>query len=120
MSQKAHGLRMGRINYLNVLPIYHPLEAGIIPHGFELVSGPPALLNDMMGAGELHISSCSCFEYAKRPGRYYLVDDLSIGSRGPVMSVMLLSQGELSSLEGKEILISGESHTSVALLRILL
>ena len=38
---------MGRIGYLNVLPIYHPLEAGIIPHDFELVSGPPALLNTM-------------------------------------------------------------------------
>ena len=23
-------LRMGRIGYLNVLPIYHPLEAGIL------------------------------------------------------------------------------------------
>lgn len=112
-------LRMGRINYLNVLPIYHPLEVGIIPHDFELVSGPPAFLNNMMSAGELHISSCSCFEYAKRPDRYYLVEDLSIGSRGPVMSVLLLSRVELPELEGKEILISGESHTSVALLHIL-
>lgn len=42
-------LRMGRISYLNVLPIYHPLEAGIIPHDYELVAGPPALLNEMMG-----------------------------------------------------------------------
>ena len=40
-------LRMGRIGYLNVLPIYHPLEAGILPHDYELVSGPPALLNTM-------------------------------------------------------------------------
>ena len=60
-------LRMGRISYLNVLPIYHPLEAGIIPHDYELVSGPPALLNEMMGRGELQVSSCSCFEYARRP-----------------------------------------------------
>lgn len=116
----SKNLRMGRINYLNVLPIYHPLEAGILPHDYELVSGPPALLNNMMSAGDLHISSCSCFEYAKRPERYYLVDNLSIGSRGPVMSVLLLSRYELNELEGKEILISGESHTSVALLRILL
>ena len=25
-------LRLGRIGFLNVLPIYHPLEAGILPH----------------------------------------------------------------------------------------
>ena len=113
-------LRMGRISYLNVLPIYHPLEAGILPHDYELVAGPPALLNDMMGRGELHVSSCSCFEYARRPGRYYLVEDLSIGSRGPVMSVLLLSRVPVEELDGKEILISGESHTSVALLRLLM
>lgn len=120
MSDQGKILRMGRINYLNVLPIYHPLEVGIIPHDFELVSGPPAFLNNMMSSGELHISSCSCFEYAKRPERYYLVEDLSIGSAGPVMSVLLMSRYPLRELEGKDILISGESHTSVALLRILL
>ena len=113
-------LRMGRISYLNVLPIYHPLEAGILPHDYELVAGPPALLNDMMGRGELHVSSCSCFEYARRPERYYLVDDLSIGSRGPVMSVLLLSRVPVEELGGHEILISGESHTSVALLKLLM
>lgn len=113
-------LRMGRISFLNVLPIYHPLEVGIIPHSFELVSGPPAILNDMMAQGSLHASSCSCVEYARHPDRYYLVPDLSIGSCGPVMSVLLLSRVPLTQLEGQEILISGESHTSVALLRLLL
>ena len=110
-------LRMGRIGYLNVLPIYHPLEAGILPHDYELVSGPPALLNTMMARGELHVSSCSCFEYASRPERYQLVEDLSIGSHGPVMSVLLLSRVPFDQLEGQESLISGETHTSVALLR---
>lgn len=111
---------MGRIGYLNVLPIYHPLEAGILPHNFEIVSGPPALLNDMMARGELHVSSCSCFEYACRPDRYYLVNDLAIGSRGPVMSVLLLSRLPVELLDGREILISGETHTSVALLHLLM
>lgn len=118
MSRKP--LRMGRISFLNVLPIYHPLEAGIIPHDFELVAGPPAFLNELMAQGRLQISSCSCIEYARNPGRYYLVRDLSIGSRGPVMSVLLLSALPIDQLSGREILISGESHTSVALLRLML
>lgn len=113
-------MRMGRISFLNVLPIYHPLETGIIPHNFELVSAPPALLNDMMAQGALHASSCSCIEYARRADRYYLIRDLSIGSSGPVMSVLLLAQLPIARLENQEILISGESHTSVALLRLLL
>jgi chorismate dehydratase len=112
--------RLGRIGYLNVLPIYHPLEAGIIPHDFEIVSGPPALLNAMMERGELHLSSGSCIEYARRPKRYLLVPDMAIGSNGPVMSVLLLSRVPIEELDGKSICISGESHTSVALLRLLL
>ncbi len=119
-SQLLSTLRMGRISYLNVLPIYHPLEAGIIEHDFELVSAPPAVLNEMMAQGQLQVSSCSCFEYARNPGRYYLVEDLGIGSRGPVMSVLLMSSLPMAELSGKEILISGESHTSVALLRLLM
>ena len=113
-------LRMGRIGYLNVLPIYHPLEAGIIEHEYELVSGPPALLNTMMARGELHVSSASCFEYARNPDEYYLIDDLSIGSHGPVMSVLLLSRRPVEDLGGETICISGETATSVALLRLLM
>ncbi len=113
-------IRMGRIGYLNVLPIYYPLEAGIIPHEFEIVAAPPALLNDMMERGELHLSSGSCIEYARRPERYLLVPDMAIGSNGPVMSVLLLSKLPPEELDGRDICISGESHTSVALLRLLL
>jgi chorismate dehydratase len=113
-------LRMGRIGYLNVLPVYHPLEAGVIPHEFEIVSGPPALLNAMMERGELHLSSGSCIEYARRPERYLLVPDMAIGSNGPVMSVLLLSRVPFEALDGRSVCVSGESHTSVALLRLLL
>ncbi len=113
-------LRMGRIGYLNVLPIYYPLESGRIAHEFEMVSAPPAVLNTMMARGELHISSISAFEYACHPEQYYLIEDLSIGSRGPVMSVLLLSSCPVEELQGADILITGETATSVALLRLLL
>ncbi len=113
-------LRMGRIGYLNVLPIYYPLESGRIAHEFEMVAAPPAVLNSMMARGELHISSISCFEYACNPEQYYVIDDLSIGSRGPVMSVLLLSSCPIQDLDGQDILITGETATSSALLRLLL
>ncbi len=113
-------LRMGRIGYLNVLPIYYPLESGRIAHEFELVSAPPAVLNSMMEREELHISSISCLEYACHPEQYYVVKDLSIGSRGPVMSVLLLSSCPFEELTGEDILITGETATSAALLQLLL
>lgn len=112
--------RMGRIGYLNVLPIYHALESGEVAHGYELVYGPPAVLNDRMAAGELLAASTSCIEYARRPERYFMLPDLSIGSKGPVQSVLLLSRCPVEELDNKDILVSAETHTSAALLRILL
>lgn len=113
-------LRLGRISYLNVLPIYHPLEAGWVPHDFEFVSGPPAVLNERIRAGQLELSSCSSIEYARNPERYFLLPDLAIGSRGPVKSVLLLSRVPLEHLENQGVLVTAETHTSAALLRIVL
>jgi chorismate dehydratase len=113
-------LRLGKIGYLNVLPIYYPLEQGILEHPFEIRSGPPACLNSLMSAGELDLSAVSSIEYARNHARYYLVPDLAIGSRGPVQSVLLLSRRPLPQLEGASILISSQTHTSAALLRMLL
>lgn len=121
MNDDTTPLTIGRIGYLNVLPIYQPLENGTVPGGpFRFVAGPPAELNKRMEQGELDVSSCSCVEYATRPNRYYLVPDLAIGSCGPVQSVLLLSRRPVTALDGREILVSSQTHTSAALLRVLL
>ena len=112
--------RMGRIGYLNVLPIYHALESGEIPHSYELVYGPPAELNRRMAGGDMLAASTSCIEYARRPERYLLLPNLSICSNGPVQSVLLLSRRPIEELSGMRILVSAETHTSAALLRLLL
>lgn len=112
-------LRLGRIGYLNVLPIYYPLENGLIHGDFEVVSGPPASLNDLMSQGLLDISASSSIEYARRPERYRLLPDIAIGSRGPVQSVLLLSRVPVSRLDRETILVSAQTHTSAALLRVL-
>ena len=112
--------RMGRIGYLNVLPIYHALESGAISHEYELVYGPPAELNMRMAAGDMVAASTSCVEYARRPERYFLLPNLAIGSNGPVQSVLLLSRRPIEDLGGQSILVSAETHTSATLLRLLL
>ncbi len=116
----ARRLRLGRISYLNVLPIYYPLDTGILAHDFRIVSGTPARLNEMAASGELDISATSSIEYARHSESYYLLPDLAIGSQGPVQSVLLLSRHPLEHLEGKTILVSSQTHTSAALLRLLL
>ncbi|MCJ2163083.1 MULTISPECIES: menaquinone biosynthesis protein [unclassified Pseudodesulfovibrio] len=113
-------LRLGKIGYLNVLPIYHPLETGLIENDFAISSGPPSELNRLMDDGLLDLSAASSIEYARHPEKYYLIPDIAIGSRGPVQSVLLLCRRPMEKLSGTTILVSAQTHTSAALLRILL
>jgi chorismate dehydratase len=110
---------LGQIGFLNVLPIYHPIESGIVTSASRLVTGPPAYLNKLMAKGSLDISSVSSIEAALHPDRYYLVPDLSISSRGPVVSVLLMSQVPVHELDGCPILVTAKSETSIALLELL-
>jgi len=104
---------------LNVLPLYYPLESGAIPHPFQIISGAPAHLNELMAKGDLDLSVVSSIEYARHYDCYYILPDLSISCCGAVKSVLLLSQVPISELGGNEVLVSTQSHTSIALLRIL-
>lgn len=112
-------LNLGRIEYLNVFPIYYPLENGIIPNPFNIIRGVPSYLNGLAAKGELDMSPVSSIEYARNAPLYYIVPDLSISSFGKVQSVLLLSRAPVDQLSGKKVLVSSHSHTSVGLLRIL-
>jgi len=113
-------IQLGKIGYLNVLPIYHPIEKNLIENDFNIVSGPPSALNKLMDAGKLDLSANSSIEYARHFEKYYLIPHIAIGSCGPVQSVLLLSRYPKEELEGKTILVSSQTHTSAALLQILL
>lgn len=112
-------LKLGKIGYLNVLPLYYPLESGVIPHPFRIISGAPAHLNQLMAAGELDLSVVSSIEYARHHERYYILPDLSISCCGAVKSVLLFSRVPIGEIDGSEVLVSTQSHTSIALLKIL-
>ncbi|MCE5336212.1 MAG: menaquinone biosynthesis protein [Desulfobacteraceae bacterium] len=119
MADPCTSLKLGKIGFLNVLPIYYPLESGIIPHPFSFIPDVPSALNALAAAGKLDISPVSSIEYARHAHLYYLVPDLSISSFGEVKSVLLLSRAPVHRLSGGKILLSSQSHTSVGLLKIL-
>lgn len=119
MGKSATKLNLGRIGFLNVLPVYYPLETGIVSHPFEIIPGVPSYLNGLVAKGTLDISPVSSIEYARRADRYCIVPDLSISSFGEVKSVLLLSRCPVEKLSGRTVLVSTQSHTSVGLLKIL-
>ena len=114
-------LKVGRIGYLNVLPVYYPLEHGYLSHNFSFVYGSPAELNEAIRKGKLHLSVVSSIEYARHHERYLILPDLSISARGKVKSVLLLSRISLKHCSSSSVVhTTPQSHASVALADILL
>ncbi len=112
--------RVGRIAYLNVLPIYFALEHIFSENGFHLVRGTPAELNALMRRGEVDLGSISALEYGRAFRDYFLLPDLSISSKGAVGSVLLFSRVPFSRLDGRTIRVSAASASGAALVKVLM
>jgi chorismate dehydratase len=119
-------LRLGRIEYLNVWPLFHHLERRFPPgQGVEYVSGHPTMLNAMLSRGDIAMAPCSSYEYLLHGGRYDLLPGLSISARTEVQSVLLLSPVPIEELpdflgaHGNTVSLTSASATSAALLKIL-
>ncbi|MFP3868827.1 MAG: menaquinone biosynthetic enzyme MqnA/MqnD family protein [Desulfobacteraceae bacterium] len=113
-------LRLGRICYINVLPIYYAMEQAYVPNGAEVIWGTPAELNDRMFTGGLDVSGISSLEYGRHFYKYLLLPDLSISSQGDVGSVLFFSHLPFHRLSGQPVLLSHSSATSAALVKIIL
>lgn len=111
-------LRIGRIAYLNVVPYFQYLREETFPG--EIIAGVPSELNKLLAEGALDACPSSSFEYGAHAEDYLLLPGHSISSFGPVHSVLLFTPGPLNLLAGTEIAITGESATSINLLKILL
>jgi chorismate dehydratase len=112
-------VRVGRIRYINCFPVYGAIDRGVVDLGAPVVSGNPSELNALMAQGQLDVSVISAVEYARDSSRYLLLPDLGITSDGPVRSVMLFSRVPAERLDGKRVLLTRSSMTSVALTRLL-
>jgi len=112
-------LRVGKVSFINTLPIFYPLESGAVRHDFQIIDGAPFQLNGLLAAGKLDLGLVSSVEYARRFEKYLLLPDLSISCKTQVCSVLLLARVDLEELDGQEILLTPKSDTSVALLKLL-
>jgi chorismate dehydratase len=113
-------VRLGRIRYINVLPIYFALDQAWVANGFAVETGTPAELNQRLRQGRLDVSAISSYEYGRHHEHYILLPDLAIATRGDVGSVLFFSRVPFHRLTGKEVLLSAGSATSAALVKIVL
>jgi chorismate dehydratase len=126
MDRPAHTLRIGRIDYLNIWPVFHYLTRRFPEEkGFAYVAEHPSALNTALLNGTVDLSPSSLFEYLLHGERYRLLPGASISCDGPVQSVLLVSPVPLAELSefldanDTRIGVTTASATSVALLKIL-
>lgn len=112
--------RIGMVNFINTAPLYEVWRRTVQRPEWHVTEAPPTVLNDMLYRGELDLGFISSHEYGAHPELYKLLGGLSISATGPVGSVFLFAKEEVSTLQGKNVLLSAQSQTSVALVKIIL
>jgi len=117
---KSNKLKIGRIPYANLFPIFHYLEKDCNSAGYKFVKGVPSKLNKMLRDGELDISASSSIEFLMNKDKYRILPWSSISSEGTIRSILLFSKFPIHELNRKEIALSSESETSIVLLKIIL
>jgi chorismate dehydratase len=105
-------IRLGRIGYVNMAPIFYRLDADV-----DEIVGVPTELNRQLIAGDLDVAPISSIAYARAADRLRLLPRLCVSSEGAVESIQLISKTPLSRV--RRIAVTPESATSVVLTRVL-
>jgi chorismate dehydratase len=106
-------IRLGRISYVNMAPVFYGLEADV-----EEIEGVPTELNRMLLDGDIDIAPIPSIEYARNADRLRLLPRLCVSSEGAIDSIQLVTR--LSFGQVRSVAVTPESATSVVLVRILL
>src|SRR3954469_10004325 len=109
---EARVIRLGRIAYANMAPVFFRVDAE-----FEEVGGVPTELNRLVVAGEIDIAPISSIEYARNADTLRLLPRLCVSSEGAVDSIQLISKTPLAKI--RTVAVTPESATSVVLTKVL-
>lgn len=120
MSKEVAPIRIGMVNYINTAPVYEIWKKSVSNPRWNVTEAHPSRLNRMLADNQLDLGFVSCYEYAVRPEKYRILEDLSISASGPVGSVFLFSKVGIQDLVGKQVLLSDHSETSACLVKIIL
>ena len=113
MEAREPRIRLGRISYANMAPVFFRLDAEV-----EEVVGVPTVLNRQLVAGEIDVAPISSIAYARDAARLRLLPRMCVSSEGAVDSIQLITKLPLERL--KVVAVTPESATSVVLTKVLL
>jgi chorismate dehydratase len=107
-------LRLGRISYANMAPVFYDLNGVDV----EQIPGVPTELNARLLAGDLDVAPISSIEYARNADRLRLLPRLCVATEGAVDSIQLITSRPVEQV--RTVAVTPESATSVVLTRVLL
>src|SRR4051812_32150556 len=87
-------IRLGRISYVNMAPIFFELEADV-----EEASGLPTCLNGRLVNGESGLAPISSIAYGRHADRLRILPRLCVSSEGAVDSIQLVSRAPVARIE---------------------
>ncbi len=108
-------VRIGCVKYLNTLPLVEGLSAW---RDAQVTSAVPSRLIDMLLLREVDVALASVIDAARNRGRVALLPVGMIGCDGPTMTVRVFSRVPFE--QARLIGADTDSHTSVALLRVVM
>lgn len=106
--------RLGAVSYLNAKPLIAGLDAD---DDIELILDIPSRLAPLLDAQTVDAALVPVIDIVGRDRRWQIVSDACIGCDGETLTVRVFSRGEAASI--RRLHVDGESHTSVALARII-
>ncbi len=106
-------IRLGRISYANMAPVFYRLVAEV-----EEVVGVPTELNRLLLDREIDIAPISSIEYARNADTLRLLPRICVSSEGAVDSIQLVTREPLGRV--RSVAVTPESATSVVLTKVLL
>jgi chorismate dehydratase len=107
-------MKLGVVSFLNSRPLVERLDR---EPGVSLSYAVPSALAGMLRGGEVDAALIPVIDLAREAGRWRRVSDACIGSDGPTMTVRVFSRVPPEQMS--ELHVDGDSHTSVALARLI-
>jgi len=107
--------RLGVVSFVNTLPLIEGLDH---VEGLTLRHSVPSLLIDQLLAREVDVALCSSIDYQRSPVPLMVLPCGMLGCDGPTLTVRLYADRPIGELT--RVYCDTDSHTSVALMRILL
>lgn len=108
-------VRVGAVRYLNSRPLIEGLDAC---RGLSLAAAVPSHIAPMLEAGQIDIGLCSLVDFARASVPLAMIPVGIIGCEGPTLTVRVFSK--VPAAEMKTLAADTDSHTSVALARLIL